>query len=339
MKKIFTLLAVVFIAAAISAQAPQKMSYQAVIRNTEGNLVTEQEIGMQISILQGSADGTVVYTETQTPLTNKNGLVSIEIGGEAGFADIDWSDGPWFIRTETAPSGGTNYTITGTSQLLSVPYAFHAKTAETISEPIVESDPVFGASVASGITATDTTNWNNKQEQLTAGTGISIVGNTISATGDGSSNDFFLGQDTLGGIVFYIYLDQNGDQRGLIVSKTETVAQWQNTGVATNATRSWDGAYNMNLMSDSPAKDWVISNFSTEWYLPSIDELSILWHNRFHVNKALNDASATLLSSTFFYWSSTENYATVTFSFDFWVGHATDLSKASFAGVRAVRAF
>ena len=132
MKRIYAILAVVLLTAVISAQAPQKMSYQAVIRDASGSLVTEQEIGMKITILKGAADGTVVYTETQTPETNKNGLVSIEIGGEdaivltGSFSNIDWSDGPYFIKTETDPSGGTDYTITGTSQLLSVPYAFYA---------------------------------------------------------------------------------------------------------------------------------------------------------------------------------------------------------------------
>ncbi len=139
MKKIFTLLAAVLMIAAISAQIPDKMSYQAVIRDTEGNLVTEQEIGMQISILQGSADGTVVYTETQTPATNKNGLVSIEIGVGSGFADIGWSDGPYFLKTETDPEGGTDYTITGTNQLLSVPYALHSGTSDVLKGEITES--------------------------------------------------------------------------------------------------------------------------------------------------------------------------------------------------------
>jgi len=91
---------------------------------------------MQISILQGSASGTAVYVETQTPNTNINGLVSLEIGSgtfvSGAFNTIDWSDGPYFIKTETDPTGGTNYTITGTSQLMSVPYAIHANTADSI---------------------------------------------------------------------------------------------------------------------------------------------------------------------------------------------------------------
>ena len=112
------------------AQAPQKMSYQAVIRDGSNALVQSQSVGMQVSILQGSASGTAVYVETHSAATNTNGLVSIEIGGGTvtvgNFAGIDWANGPYFIKTETDPAGGTNYTITGTTQLLSVPYAMYA---------------------------------------------------------------------------------------------------------------------------------------------------------------------------------------------------------------------
>ncbi len=109
------------------AQAPLKMSYQAVIRNSSNALITNQAVGMRISILQTSSSGTAVYVETQTPITNANGLASIEIGGgtlvSGNFSTINWANGPYFIKTETDATGGTNYTITGTSQLLSVPYA------------------------------------------------------------------------------------------------------------------------------------------------------------------------------------------------------------------------
>ena len=112
------------------AQAPEKMSYQAVIRGANNALVTNQQIGMQISILQGS---TAVYEETQTLTSNPNGLVSLEIGKgtivSGIFSSIDWSADMYFIKIETDPTGGTNYTITGTSQLLSVPYALYAKTS------------------------------------------------------------------------------------------------------------------------------------------------------------------------------------------------------------------
>ena len=115
------------IGTSIFAQAPQKMSYQAVIRNTSGALVTSTSVGMKISILQGTVAGTVVYAETQTASTNANGLVSLEIGSGTiiigTFSGINWGNGPYFIKTQTDPLGGTNYTISSSSQLMSVPYA------------------------------------------------------------------------------------------------------------------------------------------------------------------------------------------------------------------------
>ena len=78
MKHIFTFLILVSSLVAF-CQAPDAMSYQAVIRDASNELVASQSVGMQISILQGSAIGTSVYTETQSPSTNVNGLVSTAI--------------------------------------------------------------------------------------------------------------------------------------------------------------------------------------------------------------------------------------------------------------------
>ncbi|MEP7321113.1 MAG: hypothetical protein ABI761_04300 [Saprospiraceae bacterium] len=112
------------------AQAPQKMTYQAVIRGLGNVAVANTTVGMQISILQGSAIGIPVYVETQTPMTNAVGLVTLEIGTGAVvsgvFANINWSTGLYWIKTETDPLGGVAYSISGTSQFLSVPYAFFA---------------------------------------------------------------------------------------------------------------------------------------------------------------------------------------------------------------------
>ena len=140
MRKLFTLL-VVFIFTVyyslltVQAQAPQKMNYQAVIRDASGLLVTNHGVGMQISILKGI--GLVpVYVETQAATTNANGLVTIVIGDGTvvlgSLAAIDWSTDSYSIKTETDPTsaGGTSYSITGVSKLLSVPYALNAKTAE-----------------------------------------------------------------------------------------------------------------------------------------------------------------------------------------------------------------
>ena len=161
------LLTCIFPLSTALGQSPEKMSYQAVIRNSSNQLVTNQAVGMKISILQGSISGTSVYEEiyNPNPTTNANGLLTVEIGGgvpvSGSFASIDWSAGPFFIKTETDPNGGTNYSIIGTSQLLSVPYALHAKTAETVTG---ETDPLFVASPAYEITSGDIVNWNNKLE-------------------------------------------------------------------------------------------------------------------------------------------------------------------------------
>jgi hypothetical protein len=144
MKNLFTILTAVFLitntflSSQAIAQSPEKMNYQAVIRDNNGHVITNQPIGMQISILQGSASGTAVYTETQLITSNANGLITTEIGTgtvvTGDFSTIDWSNGPYFLRIETDPTGGTNYVITGTNQLLSVPYAMHAKTADSLTD-------------------------------------------------------------------------------------------------------------------------------------------------------------------------------------------------------------
>jgi hypothetical protein len=134
MKRIFTLLALAAFTLPLLAQSPDLMSYQAVLRNAENNLITNQAVAVQISILQGTPNGTSVFTEVHTLSTNANGLISLVIGD--GFGDdlstIDWSAGPYFIKTETDPAGGSNYTISSTTQLMSVPYAKYADEAGNV---------------------------------------------------------------------------------------------------------------------------------------------------------------------------------------------------------------
>jgi hypothetical protein len=345
-----------------SAQAPEKMSYQAVIRNSSGTLMNNQTIGMQISILQGSVNGTAIYIETQSPTTNENGLASIEIGAgtivTGTFSDINWSAGPYFIKTETDPTGGTNYSIIGTSQLLSVPYALHAKTAESIIEGNMnETDPIFGSSIASGISALDTATWNNKQDQLTAGTGINITGNTISATSGGGGFTHYIGEQFGGGVIYHLWKDAQGLEHGLIVDLTDlsTTQVWSNVGaeIGNSAKSIWDGLTNSNAIvnqnghASSAAALCFNSNNGgqSDWYLPSIQELNMLWCNYFDVARTLTQIpNATLLvpsfTSTIAYWSSTETNMLSAWLFRANTGdlHPNTVKSTPYY-VRAIRAF
>ena len=115
----------------IFSQSPDKFSYQSVVRDAQNNIVANSNVGVRISLIQGSATGTIVYIETHATQTNSNGLFTIEVGSgtiqNGSFSNINWGQGPYYSKTEIDPNGGTNYSITGTSQMLSVPYALYAK--------------------------------------------------------------------------------------------------------------------------------------------------------------------------------------------------------------------
>ena len=133
MKKLYLFLIFILATFAVIAQTPQKMTYQAVVRNSANALIANQNVSARISIVQGSATGTVIYTETHQVTTNANGLMTVEIGGgtvvTGTFDHINWASGPYFLLTEIDPEGGINYSITTSQQLMSVPYALFAQEA------------------------------------------------------------------------------------------------------------------------------------------------------------------------------------------------------------------
>jgi len=111
------------------AQTPQAFKYQLIARDVSGNVLSNQNVGLRLSILEGSDTGASVYTETWDINTNQFGLISLNIGeGTSGdnFSIIDWGSNNYFLKIEIDENGGTNYTETGTSQLLSVPYALYS---------------------------------------------------------------------------------------------------------------------------------------------------------------------------------------------------------------------
>jgi hypothetical protein len=354
MRKIYSILAGLLLTVSVFAQAPQKMSYQAVIRNSSSALITSTAVGMKISILQGSSTGTPVYVETQTPSTNANGLVSLEIGTgtviTGTFATINWAAGPYFIKTETDPTGGTAYTIAGTNELMSVPYALFSANG---TPGATGAQGPIGLTGATGSVGATGAQGNQGIQGLTGATGaqgpIGLTGATgpqglTGAAGTNGTNGavggftHYLGEAFNGGIIYYLYKGSDGLEHGLIVALTESTAAWQTTGTLVNANRSWDGAYNTALMTGSPAATYI-AGLGAGWYLPSIDELGKLYYNRFETNKALFTGGNALLSSTATYWSSTEYNATYADVFDFGDGYAYFGNKTNTNTVRGVRAF
>jgi hypothetical protein len=222
MNKLLTLIATVIISTNVLAQAPQKMSYQAVIRNGQNELVFNKLVGIRISILQGGTQGTSVYSELHSATTNANGLVSIEIGegtNKTGtFSSINWGNGTYFLKTETDPTNGTNYSIVATSQLLSVPYALESKNASSAGDGIKgisqTGDTVFlnngkkyiipgirdlnpPPTIDNGLVGYWPFNGNTNDESGNGNNGAT-VGNPIYSTGrnTNSNNSFFFNGST-----------------------------------------------------------------------------------------------------------------------------------------------
>ena len=170
MKNLY-LIIFLFIGIAASAQAPDKMSYQAVIRDASGALLKNQDVTIQFSIIQTSPAGTIVYREDHRATTNSNGLASIYIGtgniAIGSFSTIDWASGPYFLQTDIDPLAGASYVISSTTELVSVPYALHANVADSLIGGVNETDPVFNGSIAKGISTTDTAYWNGKLDGYT----------------------------------------------------------------------------------------------------------------------------------------------------------------------------
>ncbi|HET9055951.1 MAG TPA: DUF1566 domain-containing protein [Chitinophagaceae bacterium] len=379
MKKILQVFVAVILTNTLFAQAPLKMSYQAVIRNGSNALVMNSTVGMKISILQGSATSrTPVYAETQTPTTNANGLVSLQIGGgtvvSGAFSTINWANGPYFIKTETDITGGTNYTITNTSQLLSVPYSLYSENSgnstpgpqgsmglnghNTVTKTTTENAGIN--CTAGGVKLEYGLDSNNNgvldvAEINTALTKYVCNGDTGLVGPVSGSFTHYAGELYGGGIVFHVYRGSDGAEHGLIVSLTDiggTGVQWGLNGTdIPNCESTWNGASNTSAIINAgglPTNaaglcDNFVAGGQNDWYLPSITELSKLWDNLYNVNKTLSvTAGASVIEGNHYYWSSTEA-DTQTFNAStllFFTGQAVPLSKNStLCLIRAVRAF
>ncbi|HBQ61679.1 MAG TPA: hypothetical protein DD671_19235, partial [Balneolaceae bacterium] len=128
--KMMFLVAILLFATDVMAQVPQGFNFQAVARDANGELITNTELGVRVSVIQGAEDGTAVYTEVQNPTTSGVGSFQIVIGegtSEDNFSGINWASDNYYVKLEIDPAGGDAYEELGTTRLLSVPYALVAR--------------------------------------------------------------------------------------------------------------------------------------------------------------------------------------------------------------------
>lgn len=354
MKKIITIVIALMFTANIFAQAPEKMSYQAVVRDASNVLVTNQAVGMQISILQGSPTGVAAYIERHTTTSNVNGVVMLEIGTgtvvAGNFSTINWANGPYFIKTETDPTGGTVYSISGTTQLMSVPYALYSKTAENVTNDQVNDADANPTNEIQTISRTGTTvtlsngggTFTDSVNTYVAGTNITIVGNVISAT-----NGHYVGEFYGGGVIFWVSAD---GQHGLIASLTDLDG---GNGVAWSASPTIGIMTARSMKNGSTNTAAIVAQDGTagyaatmcnsysgggynDWYLPSGRELYLLASQDFIISGFGEDYTSPTFGK---YWSSTEYFSTSAWYYSFPNGSLNNDVKTGTYRVRAIRSF
>lgn len=111
------------------SQAPDQFDFQSLVRDEQGRFLGNRNVSIRVSIYQGNLSSPHVYRETGLVRTNQNGLLTWTIGKNTTFYDfssIDWGKGPYYLTTEVDPNGGANFTLSTTTQLMSVPYALYA---------------------------------------------------------------------------------------------------------------------------------------------------------------------------------------------------------------------
>ncbi len=360
----------------LQAQAPQSFNYQAVVRDVGGTILPSQSVAFRINIHESSTSGMTVYSETFSATTNAFGLVNLQIGTgtvvSGAFSTIQWGSNSHFIEIELDPTGGVNYLSLGAQQLVSVPYALYADSSRNPGPagPIGATGAVGATGLTgptgpigptgltgptgstgpigpTGLTGPTGSTGPIGPTGLTGPTGpagpIGLTGPTGPTGAPGTNAQVggfthYLGEAFNGGIIYYLYKGSDGFEHGLIVALTDTsFLAWQSTWSWVYSNRTEDGAYNTSLMTNSPAATYIAS-LGPGWYLPSIDELGLLYYNRYSAQKGLRAGGHTLLSSQT-YWSSTESAANTAFYFRFYNGVIDVNNKTNVLAIRGIRAF
>lgn len=152
------------------SQSPETINYQSVVRDGNNQILTNQNVGLQFVIRQGTSTGTAVYTETFDITSNNFGLINLKIGTgttQGSLSNVNWANGSYFLETSIDITGGTSYVLLGASEFVSVPYVFHAKIAESVINDAVDDAD------------------SNPTNELN--TGANLSGNTLNITDGGGT--------------------------------------------------------------------------------------------------------------------------------------------------------
>ncbi len=189
----FTLLVLCVIFSLSSfAQAPQGINYQAVMRNSTGAVIANQQVSVKATIHRNTASGTTVYDEKHTVTTNPFGLINIVLGSgtpiTGTLAAVNWANGPYFLEISVDPQGGNNYTSMGTQQLQSVPYALYAGNAPAGATGATGANGNTGATGNTGPIGTTGPTGANGGTGITGPTGATGNTGAVGATGTNGLN-------------------------------------------------------------------------------------------------------------------------------------------------------
>lgn len=274
MKRILPLF-FVLISATLFAQSPNAFNYQAVVRDVSGNVLANQAVGLRLGILQGSQTGSVVYQESFTPTTNPFGLANVVVGTgtimNGNFSTIDWGNGPYFIQVAVDPNGGTAYAVLGASQLLSVPYALHAKNVPTnLSQLSNDAGFITSANDA------DADPTNELQTLALSGSNLSISnGNSVTLPTSGGGGNTLDAAYNQGGAGLGRSITVNAGEVDLVTATTMGNAlhvENTNTGTAlhveaTNAANTFSAIQAETNSSSTAAAAIVGSTSGAAWAL------------------------------------------------------------------------
>ncbi len=196
MKNIILTITALFFCLINYSQSPEKFTYQSIVRAADGSILKTTSLGIRISILKSSKNGTTVYSETHTVSSNINGLVTFIIGDgitSNKFSDIDWSTGEYFLKVQVDPTGGINYAIEQSSQLLSVPYALYAGNSSS-SDVDLSQDVIGVLPVPRGGTGSSTSPMIGLVTAPNASVAREMLGTTpVSLGGTGSTTSPMIG--------------------------------------------------------------------------------------------------------------------------------------------------